>query len=871
MVSRLSAADLPALHDLTTRSDGDFSIALLDAWAAVSDVLCFYQERLANEVFLRTATERRSLVELAALVGYIPRPGVAASAYLAFTLDDTAVPGDVPVPVGTRVQSIPGPGEKPQVFETVEAIAGRSEWNAMKPLMVQKHPAITPTSERVTLRGIATNLRKGDSMLLLCGAGDSNRVVKRVLAVAADPVSQTTRVDLVEDPPDPPPFHLFHLQAAIWNPAPLKLTTTSVASSVLAGSWKQADLKAYASVQKWSLPKLNIHIGTIFKLILKFFPPEIGVFALRARASIFGHNAPKYTTLPATQRMTDYVTGATGSLVPKAPPYPTDWEGRKLSAEPGASDLSIDLDQTHPEIVKGSWLVMEDQHRRDIYKVSDNTELSRTDFTLTGKVSRIKLSSNTNFNNYRIRDTNVLAQSEKLELAELPITDTIKGNKIVLDRPHLGLQVGRAVAVTGLRVDLEGVTDSEIMILSEVILDQGYTELTFVNDLANEYQRASVTVNANVALATHGETKDQALGSGDSSRPFQKFVVLEAPLTYVSADNPQGAASTLQVRVNQLLWQEVPSFYAHGPEERVYITRTSEEGKTIVEFGDGHTGARLPTGNENVRVIYRKGMGAEGLVAEGQLSLLLTKPLGLRGVINPIAAGEAADAESRDDVRRNASLPIRTLDRIVSLRDYEDFARAFSGVAKALGTWTWNGRERGVFVTVAGSAGQAIEPGGLIYQNLVAAILQAGDPGVPLRVKTYRSAFFRVSGKLSIRADYLADVVKGAVEAALRESFSFDSREFGQAVAKSEVIAVIQRVKGVLAVDLDELYRTDALEEELAVTKLFDRLVAQVPVSGAPGAGSFPSDTAGDVALGAELLLLDPRPIHFGIMKGQNT
>jgi hypothetical protein len=78
-------------------------------------------------------------------------------------------------------------------------------------------------------------------------------------------------------------------------------------------------------------------------------------------------------------------------------------------------------------------------------------------------------------------------------------------------------------------------------------------------------------------------------------------------------------------------------------------------------------------------------------------------------------------------------------------------------------------------------------------------------------------------------------------------------------------------VKGVLAVDLDELYRTDALEEELAVTKLFDRLVAQVPVSGAPGAGSFPSDTAGDVALGAELLLLDPRPIHFGIMKGQNT
>ena len=63
------------------------AIALLDAWATVADVLTFYQERIANESYLRTATERVSLVHLAALIGYRPRPGVAAGAFLAFTLE----------------------------------------------------------------------------------------------------------------------------------------------------------------------------------------------------------------------------------------------------------------------------------------------------------------------------------------------------------------------------------------------------------------------------------------------------------------------------------------------------------------------------------------------------------------------------------------------------------------------------------------------------------------------------------------------------------------------------------------------------------------------------------------------------------------
>jgi len=79
MLARLSSRDYPAFQALTTRDPGDPAIALLDSWAVVADVLTFYTERFVNEGYLRTATERRSVLELARLIGYALRPGVSAT------------------------------------------------------------------------------------------------------------------------------------------------------------------------------------------------------------------------------------------------------------------------------------------------------------------------------------------------------------------------------------------------------------------------------------------------------------------------------------------------------------------------------------------------------------------------------------------------------------------------------------------------------------------------------------------------------------------------------------------------------------------------------------------------------------------------
>lgn len=196
------------LSALTTREPSDPSLALLDAWATVGDVLTFYQERIANEGYLGTALERRSILELARLVGYRLRPGVSSTVYLAFTVADGF---DGTIPAGTRAQSIPGPGQTPQFFETSDDLPSRDVWNTLKPRLTRPQ-VITlqseagtdaATRETVYFQGISTNLNPGDRLLFVLGGGNDQQVLRQVAAVDAQADQKRTEVTLLEAPPKP--------------------------------------------------------------------------------------------------------------------------------------------------------------------------------------------------------------------------------------------------------------------------------------------------------------------------------------------------------------------------------------------------------------------------------------------------------------------------------------------------------------------------------------------------------------------------------------------------------------------------------------------------------------------------------------------
>jgi len=62
----------------------DFGVALIEAFAYVGDLTNYYIDRIANETYLPTATQRKSIINLASLYGYVPSGFRAATLEVTF-------------------------------------------------------------------------------------------------------------------------------------------------------------------------------------------------------------------------------------------------------------------------------------------------------------------------------------------------------------------------------------------------------------------------------------------------------------------------------------------------------------------------------------------------------------------------------------------------------------------------------------------------------------------------------------------------------------------------------------------------------------------------------------------------------------------
>ncbi|WP_128913957.1 putative baseplate assembly protein [Granulicella sibirica] len=324
-----------------------------------------------------------------------------------------------------------------------------------------------------------------------------------------------------------------------------------------------------------------------------------------------------------------------------------------------------------------------------------------------------------------------------------------------------------------------------------------HTILTLANALAYTYDPANTTINANVVLATNGQTTGEVLGNGDASEAFQSFDLHMSPLTYLPAPTPLGAQSTLTVRVNEIAWSETDNFVLSGPRDREYVTQADDTDQTKVTFGNGTHGARVPSGNGNVKATYRFGTGSAGNVAANQISQLATQPLGVKSVINPLASSGGADGDTTDQARSNVPIALLALDRLVSVSDYASFARAYAGIAKASSALISDGRRLTIHLTIAGNGDIVIDPNSLFYQNLLLALMKYGELRQPLQLAQRGSKLLVISAGVKLLPDYEVESVFPAIRSALLALYSFETRDFGQSAYLSEAIAAIQAVEGV--------------------------------------------------------------------------
>jgi uncharacterized phage protein gp47/JayE len=357
-----------------------------------------------------------------------------------------------------------------------------------------------------------------------------------------------------------------------------------------------------------------------------------------------------------------------------------------------------------------------------------------------------------------------------------------------------------SVIVVGSRLlILPGTGDSSIREYLAITLQPGTPLLLEAN---------SAVLLGNVALASHGEkVADEGLGDGDASAAFQKFELAKRPLTYTPGAGPGGTESTLRVLVNDVLWTEVPSLFGKGPTDQIYTTRLSDDGTVTVGFGDGRAGARLPSGRGNVVADYRQGAGLAGRVATGSLRSPLDLPVGLKSVTNPFEATGGADPESIEQARENAPTTVRTFGRAVSLRDFEDLARASGEVAKALATWVWNREARAVHLTIAAQEGQSFTASDLT--RIHASLNTQRDPNHALFLDNYNKVPVVVKATVRIKSSHIASKTGEAARNALLKALSFDSLRFGQPLALSDIYGVLQQVDGVSSVDIDLFHFKD--------------------------------------------------------------
>ncbi|GAA0311598.1 hypothetical protein [Kineococcus aurantiacus] len=856
MLRGLSSPGRPALRRLTARTDDDFAIALIDAAAVVADVLTFYTEACANEHYLRTATEHRSATELARLLGYQPRPALAPTADLAFTLDPTpGAPTQSLVPAGTAVQSSPDPGQAPAVYETLEDLTARAAWSALRPRARRPHPEEPGTT--LALAG-AVPAAVGDGVLHCTATATGT-------AVAFGVVTAVTAVAAVPDLPGRP-------GAPARTDVTLALVPTSVADSPGDAGPRPARPGTVGTSMSW-LGGRTISAADLDSALLArslapddvegpldaITPTRATVILLRGRRAVFGSQAPSSTSLAdAVATEVAAMTGVHDEVRKWAMSRTLPWATATLATPPAGTRGDVFLDGAAPAVAVGSVVVFRAGDQWGAYPITASGQQSVALGATVGRATRIRVAPTTGLDAFGWRSTTAYTEPERVALADVPAPDELGTATIELDGLHLGLRPGRRVVVTGHGVGDPGRTRAWTTTLSAVVHDfrsAPTTTVTLAQALPVALHRPSTTIHGNVVTASMGETRSEVLGSGDARLPFQSFRLRQPPLTHLSASTAEGLLAALTVRVDGVRWDPVESFTGAAPDARVYVVRRHGD-ETVVQFGDGVTGARLPTGAANVRAVYRSGSGLTGRVRAGQLSLLAARPAGVTAVTNPAPSVGGDDAESVASVRVSAPLRVTTLGRVVSLADYALYARAFPGVAKAQGVWARAARHRGVLLTVAGRRGEVLTASEGVGASLVGALRQVADPLVPFALVPHVPQSFRVAA--AVRTDparVRADVLDAAADR-LRTAFAFEARDLGRPVTASEVLAQIHAVPGVVAATLTALWVPGSLDATPPAGPPPTVLTARSPRPGA----------ALDTPLGAALLVLDAAPPTWEVL-----
>jgi hypothetical protein len=832
MLARLDAE--PALASFTHRKGDDPAIALLESAAIVGDILSFYQQLYANEAYLRTAQWGESVADLVKLLGYRLAPGLGGHARFALIANGSA-PVIVSQGFGFKAQLDGSP--KPANFETtapVTAYPGLSEFHLYRPRYT---PSIVNGIDTFVVSGAgdAVSLKAGDKLMVgVARVDDGSLDHSQIVVVDKTWVSFETRYVKTKGA-----ITCLDSLFTIFAPA---LFQTIFPTGRSATSGASAPFSLSASVMNWmnsaaiqatgTVGAVSTSAGAAEQIIAT--AGELRAYKITGSFRHFGHNAPatqvtvdqnghSQQQLVSYWRSLDSATSQPASPDVLASHLPLDGDVSSITAgttllteapldfyAPGAFLMA--RFSTHRRVVERKiaavdhqWLAWGGQTGGCTMLTIDRT-LALQEGGATANYADIR---NMTFHQVEGDSFSLMAPPQSTAAAsgsELLFYGSADAAAALAGRTVLLVGPGTAVAEA-----LIAAADSTVTTSAPAF---HRLNLNHTVEYANfDYEQPTVTVYGNLVAATEGKSQDEViLGDGDARQTFQTFPVPKPPLTYLLApasDPPQ--APELSVYVGGRRWTRVDSFFTSAPRNQVYVVREDAGNQSYVQFGDGKTGARLPTGRGNVTGQFRTGSGSHGALKAG------AKPqadrlAGLDKAYMPEPVSGGAAPEDAESARIAAPGRMQSLARLVSLADIEAEAQAIAGVLRATAAWDISTGHPRVNVTIFTLSRSAVDAQS-VADTLLAFYQARGPARYSLSVVPGKRRQLRIAANVAYDASHRGNDVEvgivtalGAVSADGSESpkglFSWQRRRFGEGAHGSQIVAAIQNVPGVLRVDL---------------------------------------------------------------------
>jgi predicted phage baseplate assembly protein len=764
-------------------ADGDLALQLLEWWAYLADILTFYNERIANNAYLGTAVlpassqpqtgspgptsaapglpDNPTLIAQAS--GFQSTPGIASTGLLAVLVNS---PTPISLPPRFAVQSKPGPGQQPQVFETADSGDMYLPTNSGGVVPVDVSWSTYFTSGGVTTNATA-NAPASKAGPLLSGTITS---IKPNDVVAVAPISQsfataasvaaivqsvTTEMDPRGQTNTRLSFQSFDPPTSFNGVEVTKFQLLRSNQSITAYSYnnENGDAPALSGLTPGATP-LGIHLASLARDIV------VGDLLVLELVDPNGASVASVTGVVKTYQETIWYANADHpTSAPQNPPATT-----AVSTQ----TVAIPIPHTFLTFVA-------DASGQDPIQAIANSNQS---------VSRVL---------FGFRSVSVLLDEMP---QSIPPASSISSYNVL---PSEGAMNTRAQS--GASVLLEGADGVGATAILAAPLKPGEPIQLASWDIA-----ASLTpplrLLFNVITVTAGKTvPNEVLGDGDATVASQSFTLQKSPLTYLKGTDPNSPISTLQVFVDNVAWTEASSFHGQSGDAKIFVTQRDKNQNTTVIFGDGINGARLTTGAGNVTAAYRYGSGPGnpnlGGPAQGSVVTVTTPTPGLASARNPVPMTGGSAPSTPSQVQQNAANSVLTFGRAVSPGDYEVIAARAASAQRTRALSAWDPQRcRNVFMIYVSGGPDCVA-------EAQAALAATADPNLPIVVNRATEIDLRLS--LNVTYDRGVDParIKERIVSALTDPsaglFAPSQMPIGATLYESQIYMACDKVAGVIA------------------------------------------------------------------------